>query len=68
MAAAELKNLLAPILLAGDWVDIGYDSALKLSGESLLHRYNGRSYKRSFGWLVEDRPLLNWILSKNSIA
>ncbi len=57
---------LPAIVREGGWIDIGHDSAIKLSGRSLLHRCNGRVARRPVAWLVEELPLLNWILHRES--
>ena len=56
---------IAPVVAAGGWVDIGYDSAIKLEGGKILHRVSGVVKPRKLSWLVDELPLLNWIL-KNS--
>jgi len=56
---------IAPILLTGQWIEVGYDSAIKLEGEIILHRYNGQIVQQKLSWLLDEVPLLNWIL-KNS--
>jgi len=60
-------NRLAPVVREGKWIDIGHDSKIKLSGRSLLHCYEGKTTRHGLEWLIHDRPLLNWVLSKNPI-
>lgn len=51
-----------PVLQQGGWVDIGYDSALRVDNGRLLHRLNGEVIRRSLDWLMVERPLLVWVL------
>lgn len=64
-----LLPLVAPVLQKGDWVDIGHDSAIKLDAENemLLHRLEGKVTRHFLSWLVTDRALLNYALSKGRI-
>ena len=59
-----LMDQLPPKVRSGAWVDIGHDCAIKLSGRSILHRCNGKVTRRGLGWLVNEMPLLNWILHR----
>ena len=56
---------IAPVLLSGEWIDIGYASAIRLEGDSIFHRVDGEVKKRKLSWLLEELPLLNWILKNN---
>jgi len=64
-ATCEINNSLAPVLRNGEWLDIGYETAIKMEGGKLLHRQGKRVTVRELTWLTEEMPLLNWIL-KNS--
>ena len=65
-AHSQKLNQVAPVLRDGDWVTIGYDSEIKLQGCKILHRLDGRITRHPLAWLVDDKPLLNWILGKQS--
>jgi hypothetical protein len=56
---------MAPVLLSGEWIDIGYDSAIRYDEGKILHRFNGQVKKRKLSWLLEEVPLLNWILQNS---
>jgi len=60
-------NDIPPVLLGGEWVDVGHDSAIRLDAisGSILHRCNGKIRKHSIDWLVAELPLLNWILHRS---
>jgi hypothetical protein len=60
------RDLIAPVLLSGEWVCIGHESEIKLEGDKLLHRLDDEIIVRDPSWLVDDLSLLNWILSQKS--
>jgi hypothetical protein len=62
----RLIDQLPPVLRAGEWIQIGHDSAIRLSGRSLLHRCNGVTQRHGLSWLVHDKPLLNWMLHREN--
>ena len=66
-ARMKLIDQLAPVVRTGKWIDIGHDSRIKLSGRMILHRCNGRVSRHGLGWLVRDKPRLNWMLAQNSV-
>lgn len=60
----SLIEQIPPILKSGGWVDVGHDSAIRLDGEHILHRLNGKTKRHNLDWLVIELPLLNYILKK----
>tara|TARA_R100000700_G_scaffold30415_2_gene37395 strand:+ start:886 stop:1116 length:231 start_codon:yes stop_codon:yes gene_type:complete len=55
-----------PVLQQGGWINIGYDSALKFDKGKLFHRLNGKVIQRNTKWLMVERPLLVWVLNRES--
>lgn len=53
---------LPPVLHGGEWVDIGHNCAIRLDGNSLQHRVEGKVAKKPLCWLRDELPLLDWML------
>lgn len=62
----QYRDLIAPVLLGGDWICIGHNSAIKLEGDKIMHRLEEEVTAHDLSWLVDDLSLLNWILSQNN--